>query len=59
MDALGIESNEVETIIKKGMKWKETENEKWHANMGGMECVFLKKENALFIVTVYRNGGEK
>lgn len=41
------------------MKWKEDDTEKWHANMAGIECVFMKEEDTLFIITVYRNSGEK
>ena len=57
MDALGIERKEVEKTIKMGMKWKEKHNEKWHARMAGIECVFIKKEDFLFVITVYPEGG--
>jgi hypothetical protein len=43
MDGLGIERKEVDQAICKGMKWKEKNTEKWHANMSGIECVFLKE----------------
>ena len=60
MDGLGIERTEVDKIVKQGMKWKEKNTEKWHAYMNGIECVFEKKENNLFIITVYKNiGGKK
>ena len=61
MDALGIEKSEMESVITKGMKWKEKHIEKWHASIRGIECecVFLKKENLMFIITVYENGGKK
>lgn len=55
LDAYGIEKNEVDNVIKKGMKWKEEHTEKWHALMSGIECVFLKQENSLFVITVYLN----
>ena len=42
MDALGIERSDVEKAISRGMKWKEKNSEKWHANMASIECVFLK-----------------
>lgn len=41
------------------MKWKEQDTEKWHANMAGIECVFMKEGDILFIITVYKNSGEK
>ena len=53
MDGLGIEKSEIENIILKGMKWKENED-KWHASMAGMECVFIKKEGSIFVITVYK-----
>lgn len=59
MDSLGIEKSEVENTVRKGMKWKEKNTEKWHANMVGIECVFLKKDDAIFVITVYENGGKK
>ena len=59
IDALGIEKNVVEKTIVNGMKWKETDNEKWHANMAGVECVFLKSGDSIFIITIYENGGKK
>ncbi|MEK6812925.1 MAG: DUF4258 domain-containing protein [Nanoarchaeota archaeon] len=56
MNALGIERSEVETLIKKGMKWKEHFGKKWHARMYGIECVFEKHENDLYIITVHPEG---
>ncbi len=41
------------------MKWKEHDTEKWHANMTDIECVFMKEEDTLFVITVYKNSGEK
>jgi hypothetical protein len=59
MDGLGIERSEVDKAIAKGMKWKEKNTEKWHANMSGVECVFLKEEDTIFVITVYMCGEEK
>ena len=59
MDCLGIEKEEVDKIILKGMKWKEKDTEKWHANMAEIECVFMRKEEGIFVITVYLNGGEQ
>ena len=53
MDALGITLEEVESTIKKGMKWRE--EDKWHANYAGIETVFHKEENEIFVITVYTN----
>ncbi len=57
MDSLGIERKEIEGILQKGMKWQK--QEKWHASMYGIEIVFQKKENILFIITVYPGGRKK
>lgn len=57
MDALGIERKEVESVLQKGMKWQK--EGKWFANMYGIEVVFKKQENILFIITVYLGGIEK
>jgi len=59
MDGLGIERKEIENTIIKGMKWREIDNEKWHAALAGIECVFIKKQNAFFIITVYMGGDKK
>jgi len=59
MDGYGIEKNEVELAVKNGMKWKENESEKFHARMSGIECVFIKEENIIFIITVYKEGERK
>lgn len=56
MDALGIENKEVERTVKEGMKWKEETTEKWHAQMAGLEVVFVKQEKDLFIITAYLVG---
>ncbi len=57
VDRYGIDVDEVERTIKQGMKWKENDTEKWHANRGGIECVFMKQEEIFFIITVYQNKG--
>ena len=59
MDSLGIERKEVDQAIAKGMKWKEKNSDKWHASMSGIECVFLKNDDAIFVITVYQSGEEK
>ena len=59
MDALGIEKKEVENAIKRGMKWKESNSEKWHAQMAGVEAVFMKQEGNIFIITSYFAGRSK
>jgi hypothetical protein len=51
MDSFGIERKEIEKILQKGMKWQK--QEKWYANMYGTEIVFQKKEDVIFIITVY------
>jgi len=56
MDALGIEKNEVKSVITKGMKWKEKNTEKMHAKAFGLEAVFLKRDSDIFIITVYPEG---
>ncbi|MFH1592336.1 MAG: DUF4258 domain-containing protein [Candidatus Woesearchaeota archaeon] len=53
MDGLGIEKDEVKSVITKGMKWKEKNTEKWHARAFGIEVVFSKKDSSVFIITVY------
>ncbi|HLC57580.1 MAG TPA: DUF4258 domain-containing protein [Candidatus Nanoarchaeia archaeon] len=58
MDALGIEIKEVERAIKEGMKWKDS-NGKWHAQMAGIEVVFVKQEGEFVIITTYLAGGSK
>ncbi len=59
IDAFGIERKDVESAIKYGMKWREKYSEKWHANKAGIECVFIKKGDTIFVITVYENGGKK
>ena len=54
MDGLGINRLEAENVVLKGMKWKE-DNGKWHARMNGIECVFTKEEDIIFIITIYNN----
>ena len=53
MDALGIERKDLENTIIKGMKWKEKDSEKWHAQMAGIETVFIKQNNNFFVITAY------
>ena len=59
IDTLGIEKREVENAVKKGMKWKEANSEKWHAQMAGVEVVFMKQEGNIFIITAYFAGRSK
>ena len=59
MDALGIEKRDVEISIKEGMKWKEENSEKWHAQMIGIEAVFIKQHKDFFVITVYVAGRSK
>jgi len=59
MDALGILKSEVESAMRRGMKWKEEKSEKWHAQMGGIEIVFMKQENNFVIITIYLARREK
>lgn len=59
IDGYGIDLSEVERTVKQGMKWKEEETEKWHANMAGLECVFTKEGVYVMVITVYLAGGEK
>ena len=51
MDSLGLERREIESVIKEGMKWQE--NEKWLANMYGVEVVFQREEDMIIVITVY------
>ena len=53
MDAFGLERREIEDIVKRGMKWKEKDKEKWHALMNNFEVVFQKSNDMIFIITVY------
>lgn len=59
MDALGIERRDVERTVKEGMKWKERGSEKWHAQMAGIEVVFVKQNKDLFVITAYFAGRSK
>jgi len=59
MDALGIGRREVEMTITQGMKWRERYGDKWHANMAGIEAVFMKEEESVIVITVYLAGGKK
>lgn len=53
IDALGLAVEEVESVIRMGMKWREEGTEKWHVNMSGIEVVFVKIEEVIRIITVY------
>ena len=53
MDALGIEKRQIEQVLLKGMKWKEEKEEKWHAQMAGVEVVFMKEGDFMTIITTY------
>ena len=59
IDSLGIEKRDVENAVSKGMKWKESNSEKWHAQMAGIEVVFMKREKDIFIITAYFAGRSK
>jgi len=59
MNALGIEKRDIESVISKGMKWKETGSEKWHAQMAGIEAVFIKQNKDFFVITAYLAGRSK
>ena len=59
MDALGIEKRDIERTVKEGMKWKEENSEKWHAQMAGIEVVFMKQLKDIFVITAYLAGRSK
>ena len=59
IDSLGFEKEQIEAVIKKGMKWKEENREVWHANMGNLEVVFAKSEADMVIITVYEARWQK
>jgi len=59
MDALGINKVDIEKAIIRGMKWKELNREVWHAQMAGIETVFMKQEGNFIIITAYMAGREK
>lgn len=59
MDSIGILKTEVEDAILKGMKWKEEDTGKWHAQMAGVEIVFMKQDENFVIITVYLARREK
>lgn len=40
------------------MKWKEDQTDKWHAGMAGIECVFTREEDTIFVITIYLNRRE-
>ena len=56
MDALGIMRREVENVIKKCMKWRETDKKtgksQWHARMGGIEVVFVEIEGLIVVKVI-------
>lgn len=59
IDALGLEKKEIEKAVKEGMKWKEEDSDKWHAQMAGVEVVFMKQFNDIFVITAYLAGRSK
>ena len=59
MDSLGIEKRVIERTVKEGMKWKEENKEKWHAQMAGIEVVFIKQLKDIFVITAYLAGRSK
>ncbi|MBI4439732.1 DUF4258 domain-containing protein [Candidatus Woesearchaeota archaeon] len=59
MDALGVDRATVERAIRNGMKWKESKEEKWHAQMAGIEAVFQRQEKEIVVITVYEAGRKK
>ena len=59
MDGLGLDKNEVNEILEKGMKWKEEQRDMWHAQMSGTEVVFTKENDTFIIITVYLAGRSK
>jgi len=59
LDALGILKSDVENAVKKGSKWKEDKCEKWHAQMAGIEIVFIKEDQNFIIITSYLAGRKK
>ncbi len=56
MDGLGVSTREVEQVVAQGMKWKEQQTEKWHAQMAGLEVVFMREEKNIIVITVYKAG---
>ncbi len=59
MNSLGIEKKEVERAVIEGMKWKEESSDKWHAQMAGVEAVFVKQDKDFFVITAYLAGRSK
>lgn len=59
MDGFGFEKSDVENTVKKGMKWKEEKTNKWHAQLAGIEVVFMKQGNNFVIITAYLAGRKK
>ena len=57
MDCLGLERKEIEKIIQEGMKWQR--DGKWYGNMYGIEVVFQREEDIIFVITVYFEGRKK
>ncbi len=54
IDAFGLELEDLEKVIMHGMKWQK--NDKWHASMAGLECVFIKQNDSILLITVYKEG---
>lgn len=59
IDGYGLDIKEIEKIIKQGMKWKEENTNKWHSSMTGIECVFSKEMETIFVITVYAEARKK
>ena len=54
IDGLGIGIEDVEQIIRKGMKWRDKmQTNKWYANMHNYEVVFEELDDVLYVITVY------
>lgn len=51
MDSLGIMEDEIRTVVIKGSKWKE--NDVLHSRMGGIEVVYKRVKDVIFVITVY------
>lgn len=54
MNMYGLEKEEVDSIVRKGMRWKV--EGKVHASMSGFEVVFIKEADSIFVITAYPVG---
>jgi hypothetical protein len=52
MQQRSITKEDVKRIISRGMKWQ-GRDDKWHAEMEGIEAVFQKREDCFIVITVY------